>query len=125
MNRVATLILVGAVGGLSASRVASAGEIDTRHGTVTVRYSQQELQNPESIRRLYDLLNTAARQVCWSYDSVDLIQRRAFYMCVSLSIDRAVRQIHDPSLSAYHLQRVTRRFSVVAQRTAAATDRLR
>ena len=116
MNAVAVLILVGVVGSLSTTRVALADESDTRLGTVTVRYSLEELQSPGGITHLYDRLNTAAREVCWYYDPANLLERRAFYTCVSLSLDRAVRQVHDPALSAYHLQHVTRPLLVVAQR---------
>jgi UrcA family protein len=116
VNRFITLtaLTCAAAGSFFASAAWSADDTDAALGTVTIRYSREELQSREGIRRLYDRLGLAAREVCQFYDSTELARRHVFRLCVSRSLDRAVTQIHDPALSAYHLRQVTRPLAVAA-----------
>ncbi len=116
MNRSITLIalICGAAASFSSSAAWSADDADAALGTVSIHYTRQELQSPEGVRRLYDRLGFAAREVCEYYDSSELPRRHAFQLCVSRSLERAVTQIHDPALSAYHLRQVTRPLAVAA-----------
>jgi UrcA family protein len=70
--------------------------------SVAVHYRAQELLDDAGIARVYARLREAARSVCRGYESSQLALQAAFRQCVSLSLDRAVLQIHDPGLAAYH-----------------------
>jgi UrcA family protein len=98
-------VLIGsllAVGGLSSAQAAPASD---GVPAVAVYYTKAELLDQAGIARVHQRLKAAAKAVCHAYESRELARQAQFDQCVATSLARAVDQIHDPALSAYHEHR--------------------
>ena len=116
MNTVAVLGVVSLFGGLAALPALSADAVDADLGAVTVHYSRDAMRSQAGVVHLYRDLTVAAREVCAPYDSIELPRQRVYQRCVAGALDQAVRRVHDPALSAYHLQHGTSPLTEVALR---------
>jgi UrcA family protein len=70
--------------------------------TVVVRYGDLNLRHAPDAARLYARIRSAARQACAPLDSRDLLRKSAWIHCVDGAVSRAVFDVHDASLTAYH-----------------------
>jgi UrcA family protein len=95
----------GLFGTLAAGAATYDAPADAELGSTKVYFSHDELLDSAGLGRVYHRLRTAAREVCRYYDTRDLGRERAFQQCVAASLARAVTQIHDPGLTAYHEHR--------------------
>ena len=90
---------------LCASAAASgatraAGTVDSP--SLTLRYTDAQLHNPEGARRLYSRLRSTADAVCASEDGASLERRKRFEACRKSAVDRAVAAFDAPLLTALH-----------------------
>ena len=123
-GHLAVLALSGCiVGSLAAGAAAYADAADGELGSTIVYFSHDELQGSAGIGRVYRRLDTAAHEVCQFYDSRELARQRAFQQCVAASLVRAVAQIHDPGLTAYHERRTAAIPALAAVMSRPATVR--
>jgi len=83
-----------------------------------VRIDRRELSSSAGVARVHRRLESAAASVCRENDSQELARQIAYRHCVVEALTRAVRDIHDPGLSAYHLRKGHAGGSVAALRTA-------
>ena len=71
--------------------------------SVTVRYTDLNLDRPADVGRLYNRIRGAAESVCGEPDpAYDFWVNPAWQRCVSDAIGRAVFQVDQPALSAYY-----------------------
>jgi UrcA family protein len=76
--------------------------------TVTVRYSDLNLNSTAGVTSLYKRIQDAATEVCRPAEgpqSVSRISWTAWNRCFYHAIADAVRTVHNDKLSAYHWQR--------------------
>jgi UrcA family protein len=93
--------LLFAESGIAATRVEEAP-------SVTVRYYDLNLNNPEGIASLYGRIHTAAVGVCESAEGPQLVNRmfwNEWNKCVTQAVENAVNAVHNEKLSAYYWQR--------------------
>jgi UrcA family protein len=104
MNRyLAVLTLTGSIfGSLAAGAVAHAGVADSDLRSKKVYFTPAELLGNAGIGHVHQRLASAAREVCRDYESRELARQRVFRQCVAASLARALAEIHDPGLTAYH-----------------------
>jgi UrcA family protein len=77
--------------------------------TVTVRYSDLNLNSTQDVASLYKRIEYAAAQVCRPAEGpqlTSLIHSTAWNECFYHAIAKAVRSVHNDKLSAYHWQRI-------------------
>lgn len=103
--KLAALVLGGALAAAGTSASAIAGTPDAEVPSVKVRFADLDLGKPEGTATLYRRLETAAHVVCNVYEDRLLERQFAWKHCVSGALDRAVAQIGNASLTAYHLAR--------------------
>ena len=91
--------------------------------SVTVRYHDLNLNNPEGIATLYKRIHDAAIEVCKPLKG-PLVADRIFWItwdeCFDPAIANAVKAVNNENLSAYHLQH-TRRWKRLEAADAPAT----
>jgi UrcA family protein len=96
--RLAVIITaVGLLAGLATDRLACAAE-----NGVVVQYHAGELNQPETVARLYERLTSAAARVCASPGHRSLRMRAAEARCEKQALDGAVDGIGHPMLSRIH-----------------------
>jgi UrcA family protein len=75
--------------------------------SVTVRYHDLNLNNPEGIATLYKRIHNAAIEVCKPLEG-PLVVNRIFWItweeCFDPAIANAVKAVNNEKLSAYHLE---------------------
>jgi len=77
--------------------------------SVTVRYSDLNLDRPTDVGRLYSRIRGAAESVCGEPDpAYDFWVNPAWQRCVNDAIGRAVLQVDRPALSAYYQRQLGR-----------------
>jgi UrcA family protein len=74
--------------------------------SVTVRYHDLNLNSSEGIATLYGRIRGAANEVCRSLESRDLTLRSLRNECFNHAVANAVNAVHNPTLSAYHWERI-------------------
>jgi UrcA family protein len=77
--------------------------------SVTVRFSDLNLNSTEGVASLYKRIENAAAEVCRPVEgpqSVSRMQWTAWNRCFYHAIANAVQAVHDDKLSAYHWQRI-------------------
>ena len=88
----------------SATAVAHVDEAPS----VTVRYHDLNLNNPEGIAHLYERIHAAAVVVCKSEEGPQL-ENRVFWSewnaCINHAVANAVHDVHNEKLSAFHWER--------------------
>lgn len=100
-----SILVVLTLASASAFAAGSPVQADSDVPSQAVHYSQTELSSPAGVGRIYSRLNSAAKQVCSSYDLIDLAHHQIFNRCVAESLARAVGQVHDERLTLYHQYR--------------------
>lgn len=108
-------------GALPAARSARAAEVSDEAPSQAVRIDGSELLSGAGIVRVYGQLEQAADYVCHSLDSKELERQRQYRRCVAEALERAVKDVHDGRLSAYHQVKTgaTRTDTIVAGSPAA------
>jgi len=77
--------------------------------SVTVRYTDLNLDRPADVSRLYSRIRGAAESVCGEPDpAYDFWVNPAWQRCVNDAIGRAVFQVDRPALSAYYQRQLGR-----------------
>ena len=71
----------------------------------TVHFADLDLTRPADVAVLYQRIRVAAREVCQPLGERDLILLAATRSCMLDAIDRAVVDVHSPTLSRYHQMR--------------------
>ena len=104
-------------GGLPALHSARAAELPGDRPAEAVQIYAAELLSTTGIARVHERLENAARDVCHGFDSRDVERQMRYRRCVAEALERAVRDVHDARLSAYHQAKAG------AVRTAAAVTR--
>ena len=82
--------------------------------SVTVRYYDLNLNNPEGIASLYGRIHAAAVDVCKSAEGPEVVNRvfrSDLNECVADAVANAVNAVHNEKLSAYYSERIRRRTS--------------
>jgi len=105
---VAALVMIGTLGMPAAA--ALAGEMPS----VTVQYSQADLDQPAGIARLHTRMALAAKSVCSRYEGDGLARQRVFRRCADQALAAGVTRIQNPALSAYHLRKTGQPRNAVA-----------
>lgn len=100
---------------LSTAPVVQAAIDDTVLGSETVQFRRIDLLDASAVKVLYHRLERAAQDACRGYESRDLERQALYRGCVADSVARAVAQIHDPGLTAYHAHRPGPRVALAAQ----------
>ena len=83
--------------------------------SVTVRYYDLNLNNPEGIAGLYGRIHAAAVDVCKSAEGPQIanrVFRSDWNGCVADTVANAVKAVHNEKLSAYYSERIRRRTSL-------------
>ena len=83
---------------------ATADERDWQPRTKVVNYADLNLNSEAGARALYGRLRLAASQVCAPSKGVALSEFSNWRKCFDLTLARAVKQIDQPVLTAYHLR---------------------
>jgi UrcA family protein len=89
--------------------IALPATADQRNGeplTKVVSYADLNVSGEAGARVLYGRLRMAARQVCAPFEGRTLKQIAQWGGCFEQAIERAVKEIDQPVLTAYHLNRV-------------------
>ncbi len=89
--------------------------------SVVVQIQSTQLASREGVVRVYQKLRLAAEAACGEPNSADLREWSDFRQCVARSLDRAIGEVHDARLTAYHAQRtgVAVQVAALAPRPAA------
>jgi UrcA family protein len=66
----------------------------------TVRYDDLDIAKPAGAKVLYSRIRAAARNVCAYSAGDDPILREAVHVCIEKAIDKAVRGVNAPELTA-------------------------
>jgi UrcA family protein len=92
---------------LSAESHADVARVDEAP-SVTVRYHDLNLNNPEGIVNLYERIHAAAVVVCRSVEGPQLVNRvfwSEWNACINHAVANAVKAVHNEKLSTYHWER--------------------
>jgi UrcA family protein len=76
--------------------------------SVTVRYHDLNLNDPEGIANLYERIHAAAVVVCKSVEGPQLVNRvlwKEWNACMNHAVANAVHAVNNENLSAYHWER--------------------
>jgi UrcA family protein len=87
---------------LLSSRIATADE--SLLPTMTIHYSELNMQSSAGVQALYARLRSAAKTVCATHDGRSLQQQFAFRACVAETLERAVREVHSDAVLALHVE---------------------
>jgi UrcA family protein len=96
-------LIAGLVCAAEAALFAAATSAAEPTQSITVRYTDLNLERPHDVARLYDRIRGAAQSVCGVpepefADWVNPARQR----CIGDAIARAVARVDRPALSAYH-----------------------
>ncbi|MGH8230870.1 MAG: UrcA family protein [Steroidobacteraceae bacterium] len=98
-------VLIGSLLVVASVTSARAAAVADEPPAVTVQFTKAELLDHAGVVRVHRRLQAAAALVCHAYESRELARKAVFDRCVEASLSRAVSQIHDPALTAYHERR--------------------
>ena len=70
-----------------------------------VDFSDLNLNQQRDVAVLYERIQSAAEQVCKDDTAIWGYHRKAFHRCFARTMDKAVSQVDNPALTAYHLDR--------------------
>jgi len=104
--RVVTLIAMPTV--LIAESAVAAASVDAPP-SVTVRYRDLNLENQEGVANLYGRIHAAAVVVCRDVEGPQLVNRlfwTEWNSCMSHAVAKAVHDVRNENLSAYHWERI-------------------
>jgi len=104
--RVVALLAISA---LSFAQAGMAATRDDEAPSVTVRYHDLNLNNPEGVASLYRRIQAAAADVCKSVEGPQFLNRMFWTErteCVAHAVANAVKAVHNEKLSAYHWERI-------------------
>jgi UrcA family protein len=104
--RSVAMVLFAGVSSLLLTELSFAADYDEPAPSITVRFHDLNLNNPEGIASLYGRIRGAADQVCRSLESRDLMRKAQWQDCFSHAVADAVKAVHNAPLSAYHWQRI-------------------
>jgi UrcA family protein len=90
--------------GVSTTAVAESVTVYEGTPSITVPYSDLDLETAAGNRTLYARLSSAARRVCPRIDNRDLATKAAVQQCRERALARAVHAIDSPALAALHRQ---------------------
>ncbi len=96
--RAATYFLAGAI--TLCALQATARAADDALPARTVSYADLDISKPAGAKVLYHRIKAAANEVCGYSVSGDMGSRQRQYDCVQASIDKAVKDVDSPALSA-------------------------
>ncbi len=96
--RAATFFLAGAI--TLCALQATARAADAGLPTRTVSYADLDISKPAGAKVLYHRIKAAANEVCGYGMSGDMGSAGRHYDCVQASIDKAVKDVDSPALSA-------------------------
>jgi len=72
----------------------------------TVDPSTYDLDRPDNVKKLYNLLKRSAESACGDSQIADMhIRTLSWLKCVSETLDAAVERVNRPALTAYHRTR--------------------
>jgi UrcA family protein len=74
----------------------------------TVSFKDLDLTSEQGARILYVRLQRAARDVCSTYETLELSRRRPWQSCVDNALGTAVTKLNNPLVAALHNTRATR-----------------
>ena len=97
---IVAISLAAALTGFSVSARAVTSAVKVR--SVTVRYAELDLAKPQGLEALYIRIGGAARRVCRADSSLRLRARVNMRNCHQEAIERAVKQVNLPTLTAIH-----------------------
>ena len=100
MIRAATFFLAGAITlcALEATARASDEGLPKR----TVSYADLDISQPAGAKVLYGRIQAAANQVCEFGAYWEMSTRQKQRDCINEVIDKAIKDVHSPALSALH-----------------------
>jgi UrcA family protein len=79
---------------------------------VKVSFSDLDLDHAAGVARLYQRVHNAAKQVCGpDVATGSHLLPRGYQVCVDAALNRAIKQLDRPALTAYHLARTGGRAS--------------
>lgn len=99
-------VLLGSLLGVAGLTYAQAAASSDVVPAVPVYFAKAELLDQAGVARVHQRLRAAAKSVCHAYESRELARQAHFDQCVATSLSRAVAQIHDAALTAYHEHRI-------------------
>ncbi len=100
---VAALSLAALIaGGSTAARTARAADVPGDPPSKAVQIYAAELSSSVGIALVHDRLDQAAHYVCRAFDSREPERQMRYRRCVTEALERAVQEVHDARLSAYH-----------------------
>jgi UrcA family protein len=80
----------------------NAARADEAVASRVVSFKDLNLNSPEGAAVLYGRIKRAAKEVCGTWDSVDLSQLHAVQACISDAVSRAVAQVNNPMLTSLY-----------------------
>ena len=101
-NKITLAMLICGISAAAASGMASAATPDLDAPTIAVKYDPAALESYDGARQLYARLESAAVEVCPSYDSPHWISHQV-QVCRDRAIENAVAKVHNPRLAAVYL----------------------
>ena len=104
LKLIATLTWTLLQAGAASAALADAPPLPTApEQTTVVRFADLNLSSPEGARALYGRIRSAAQTLCGEQFSLwDGNRLREWRQCYQTAIERAVRQIDRPALTAVH-----------------------
>jgi UrcA family protein len=116
------LMLAIAAALLAAVLSTAPARADSAFPSVVVQFDDLNLDTAPGVARLYKRLHVAAEQVCDSPVATgSRFIARDWRQCIDAAVDRAVKQVDRPAVTAYHLARL---HPTQAKQTAAVNDDL-
>lgn len=101
-SAVTLTVAAALVGPFAAAHADRVGQID---GTpkIVVNYDELDISNPHGLEMLYTRIENAAMSVC-GYDRLhkELSRQRRPAACYRAAVDDAIKQVNQPTLTAYH-----------------------
>ena len=101
-NSVRTLVCVAALASTASLAAAPASN------SVHLKYTKEQLAQPEVAETLYRRIESAARQVCHKPDIRELGLYSAYERCYRQAVDNAVASVGETSLTALHRKQMQR-----------------
>ena len=112
--RISTLLLLAALASAATLGAATAAFGDTAVPYVRVKISDLDLSKPAGTEALYRRLKSAASVVCSTYEDRLPALYFPWKACVNGALDRAVEEVANAQLTAYHLAKTARSASAPA-----------
>lgn len=106
-----TFLTFGAAANICIAADAATSQLVSR---VTVKYPDLDVRQPKDAAQLYQRLRNAAREACQVTGSRDLAARSEERRCAVAALERAVRSVDRPQVTAAHERFVAKRGSKAA-----------